>query len=339
MQTTRRIMSRALYLGLGLKASAIDQQAQVVYTSAIKYDHDLPEYNTTQGVHDRGNARVTTPTLMLAHALELLFTKMKNDAFPFHEVVAVSGSGQQHGSVYWAQGAHAKLSKLSAETPLQEQLRGCFSTKDSPIWMDSSTTAQCRALEAAVGGAQEMATLTGSRAYERFTANQILKIKEEQPDVFARTERISLISSFMCSLLLGNYAPIDTSDAAGMNLMSLKTLVIADVFGCDVYASAQSDSASLGAAYRAKHADVCNLHGQFVPFQSAILDLACRPNSDSAGKTEDRSHLHACDPRSAQHKIATPNMGNFDAYTSMLSRYAELEAKVVQEAAARDGAS
>lgn len=32
--------------------------------------------------------------------------------------------------------------------------------------MDSSTTAQCRQLEAAVGGAQSLSCLTGSRAYE-----------------------------------------------------------------------------------------------------------------------------------------------------------------------------
>lgn len=32
--------------------------------------------------------------------------------------------------------------------------------------MDSSTAAQCRQLEAAVGGAQALSRLTGSRAYE-----------------------------------------------------------------------------------------------------------------------------------------------------------------------------
>lgn len=32
--------------------------------------------------------------------------------------------------------------------------------------MDSSTTAQCHQLEAAVGGAQALSCLTGSRAYE-----------------------------------------------------------------------------------------------------------------------------------------------------------------------------
>jgi xylulokinase len=41
--------------------------------------------------------------------------------------------------------------------------------QNSPIWMDSSTTPQCRRLEEAMGGPQRVAEITGSRAYERFT--------------------------------------------------------------------------------------------------------------------------------------------------------------------------
>ena len=38
----------------------------------------------------------------------------------------------------------------------------------------------------------------GSAAYERFTATQILKKKQQQPDVYSNTAHISLISSAMC---------------------------------------------------------------------------------------------------------------------------------------------
>lgn len=50
--------------------------------------------------------------------------------------------------------------------------QACFSIRDSPVWMDSSTTAQCRQLEAAVGGAQALSGLTGSRAYEVCSTRQ-----------------------------------------------------------------------------------------------------------------------------------------------------------------------
>jgi hypothetical protein len=131
------------------------------------------------------------------------------------QVAAVSGGGQQHGSVYWKTGAALRLAALDSAKSLQDQLQGAFSVKgaycatlhhlptaskivknkslperlkgwarchqqlislslslwrsDSPIWMDSSTEQLCREMEQVVGGPQQLADLTGSRAYERFT--------------------------------------------------------------------------------------------------------------------------------------------------------------------------
>jgi xylulokinase len=154
--------------------------------------------------------------------MDRLFERMQADGFPFRQVAAISGSGQQHGSVYLRRGTRKVLRGLSPDRPLRDQVADCFAVGESPIWMDSSTTAQCRALEAALGGPQAVAELTGSRAYERFTGNQIAKLHATRPDAYAATERIALVSSFMASLLIGDYAPIDTADGAGMNLMNLR---------------------------------------------------------------------------------------------------------------------
>lgn len=98
-----------------------------------------------------------------------------------------------------------------------------FAIKDSPIWMDSSTSEQCCKLEQAVGGPQELADITGSKAYERFTGNQIAKIYHKKQAAYDECERISLVSSFLASLSIGDYAPIDYSDGSGMNLMNIYT--------------------------------------------------------------------------------------------------------------------
>ncbi|KAH8038642.1 hypothetical protein HPB51_002786 [Rhipicephalus microplus] len=82
---------------------------------------------------------------------------------------------------------------------------------------------KCRNLETAVGGAQCLADITGSRAFERFTGNQIAKIWQTKRDAYANTERISLVSSFGATLFLGRYAPIDFSDGSGMNLLNIRT--------------------------------------------------------------------------------------------------------------------
>merc|ERR1712198_239910 len=89
--------------------------------------------------------------------------------------------------------------------------------------MDSSTSTECASLEASVGGAEELARITGSRAYERFTGNQIAKLAKERPEVYKSTERISLVSSFAASLFAGKVVGIDWSDGGGMNLLDIRT--------------------------------------------------------------------------------------------------------------------
>lgn len=89
--------------------------------------------------------------------------------------------------------------------------------------MDSSTTEECRILEELLGGPQALAEITGSRAFERFTGSQISKMFKERHEAYTNTERISLVSSFACSLFLGDIAPIEVSDAGGMNLLDIKT--------------------------------------------------------------------------------------------------------------------
>jgi xylulokinase len=204
-----------------LKATAVTSDFRVLAEDTVNYDADLPEFGTKGGAH-RDGLRVTTPPMVWVASLDLLFERMKSDGFPFGRVAAVSGSGQQHGSVFLRKGARGRLGGLAPIAPMRDQLKDVFSVPDSPIWMDSSTAAQCRKRDAALGGAQAVAALTGSRSYERFTGNQIAKIYEDHPRAYEETERICLVSSFVASLLIGDCAPVDASDGSGMNLMDLR---------------------------------------------------------------------------------------------------------------------
>ena len=154
-------------------------------------------------------------------ALDAAFAILNKDLLK--DVAAVSVSAQQHGSVYWKSGASQTLANLQHEVSLVHNLHESFAISDCPIWADSSTHAYCQSLEEAVGGAERLAALTGSAAYERFTGPQIAKIVHERSAQWRECERVSLVSSFAASLLLQAYAPIDASDASGMNLMDLRT--------------------------------------------------------------------------------------------------------------------
>ncbi|KAJ3125556.1 hypothetical protein HK098_000175 [Nowakowskiella sp. JEL0407] len=217
----------SLFVGLDfstqqVKLVAVNDDLEVKFEQAVHFDNDLPHYKTSGGVHQNGLV-ATAPTLLWVEALDLLFARLQAAGFPFSQVKAISGSGQQHGSVYFADGAIQTLKSLDAKKTLKEQLENSFSYKDSPIWMDSSTGKQCEMLQNSVGGAQKLADITGSSAYERFTGNQIAKLREENPAAYEKTERISLVSSFAATLMLGDYAPIDSSDGSGMNMLNIRT--------------------------------------------------------------------------------------------------------------------
>ncbi|KAI0091647.1 actin-like ATPase domain-containing protein [Irpex rosettiformis] len=219
-----------LFLGLdlstqGLKAVLITEESEVVHESAVNFDRELPHYNTTNGaIRGPDHGEVTSPVRMWLEAIDLIVQKMQTAGVDLERIMAISGDGQQHGSVYWSHNAEQLLSTLNPEYSLADQLApAAFTFQRCPIWQDSSTTTDCRALEDAVGGPQALTDITGSRAYERFTGNQIRRLRRLFPETYAATSRISLVSSFLPSLFIGSVAPIEVSDASGMNLMNVLT--------------------------------------------------------------------------------------------------------------------
>ena len=219
-----------LFLGLdsstqSLSAVVIDLVEQrVVFETSLNYDQGLPHYGTRDGVLRVADPTVIhAPPLLWVEALDKVFERLREAGVPLDQIAAISGSGQQHGSVYLNRQAPTVLAALDPARPLAGQLAGLFSRPTSPIWMDSSTSRACGEVTAALGGPAAVAEATGSSAFERFTGPQIRKFHQEEPEAYASTAHIALVSSFMCSILSGCIAPIDPGDGAGMNLMDIRT--------------------------------------------------------------------------------------------------------------------
>lgn len=223
----------ALYLGFdsstqSLTAIVIEVAAsgdrRVVFEHALRFDDAFPQYGTNNGVLPREDVLVVhSSPLLWAEALDEMMGVIARDSrVDLRELRAISGSGQQHGSVYLNDTFPATLGRLDSARSLSEQLSGVFTRKTAPVWMDSSTATQCEAITTAMGGAARLTSVTGSAAFERFTGPQVRKFFEESPEAYAATARIHLVSSFLASLLAGGHAPIDPGDGAGMNLMDLR---------------------------------------------------------------------------------------------------------------------
>ena len=189
----------------GTKAVVYDvDAAKVVASAAVNYGRDLPEFGSPDGFLPNADTRVRRANPeMWVRGLELVLSRLRDSGAPMGEIAAIGGDAQQHATVC-----------LDAD--------GNFSRKESPIWMDSSTTAEVAALDARFG--KSLATRTGSPAIERFVAAQMMKFAREEPEAYARTARVHLLSSFLTSVLAGEDAPVDIGDGAGMNLLNLQTL-------------------------------------------------------------------------------------------------------------------
>ncbi|EFN69877.1 Xylulose kinase [Camponotus floridanus] len=216
-------LSTATYLGLDLstqqlKAVVIDDNLVVLHETSIQFDNDLPEFRTYGGVIQKKEEPhvVVAPSLMWVKALDMILDKLRVCGVDFSKVVAISGCAQQHGTIYWGKGSQSRLQRLNPTKFLYEQFATSFSVTHSPVWMDSSTSKECSVLEEIVGGPHKLAEITGSRAYERFSGPQIAKIARTKPEAYCNTERILLVSNFLASLFLGDYAPIDWSDGSGL---------------------------------------------------------------------------------------------------------------------------
>ena len=224
----------SIYLGLdsstqSVTATAIEvndahpDRRSILFERSFRYDDTLPAYGTQHGVLRSPDPRVVhAPPLMWSEGLDRIVADVAGErGVDWRQLRAISGSAQQHGSVYTNALAGRRLAALDGSRPLAQQLSDVFSRATSPIWMDSSTTRECAEIEAALGGPRALAELTGSRAFERFTGPQIRKFANESADGYAATERIHLVSSWLASLLAGTHAAIDPGDGSGMNLMDL----------------------------------------------------------------------------------------------------------------------
>ncbi|KAF0500230.1 actin-like ATPase domain-containing protein [Gigaspora margarita] len=219
-----------LYIGLdlstqALKLTAINDNCHVIFEESVHFDNEFGDkYGIKNGVITNENV-VTCPTMMWVESIDLLLEKLQSQKFPFFKVKVISGAGQQHGSVYWSTTSQFTLNSLNPSYSLATQFKSnkAFTITNSPTWQDSSTSLQCKNLEKLIGGPDVLALISGSKGFERFTGNQISKICIQSPSQYLQTCRISLVSSFLASIFLGDFAQIDIADGSGMNLLDINT--------------------------------------------------------------------------------------------------------------------
>lgn len=206
-----------------VSAVVIDtEHANVLAEVSVNFGKELPQYKAPQGFIPGGaDGEVHSDPCMWLDALEICLKRL-SEIVDLSTISAISGAGQQHGTVYLNEQWLNTVGALSSETSLSEQIRPCLSRMTSPIWMDTSTSAECQEIaEKVQGGNQAVCQKSGSVTIERFSGPQIRRFYKQSPAAYASTTRIHLVSSFIASVFSGKDAPIDHGDGAGMNLLNL----------------------------------------------------------------------------------------------------------------------
>jgi len=219
----------SMFLGLdsstqSLTAVLIDPATgEITCQFSVNFGADLPHYGSPSGFIPGGkDGEVHANPLMWLEALDLLFARLAEKT-DLSTVKMIAGSGQQHGSVYLDSTFEDRIGSLKASQSLVDQLSPALTRATSPIWMDTSTGAECAEITAAMGGAAEVCKRSGSTAIERFSGPQIRRFFKTDPAAYERTARIHLVSSFLASVIAGKSVSIDFGDGAGMNLLNLAT--------------------------------------------------------------------------------------------------------------------
>ncbi|RYC62952.1 hypothetical protein CHU98_g3271, partial [Xylaria longipes] len=207
-----------------LQSIVISSDLTVVSEAKVDFDADFgAKYGIKKGVRiNDEEGEVFQPVAMWVEAVDLVLARLREKGCPMDRISGVSGSGQQHSSVYWNGDAEKALKSLDPKRSLLEQLgERVLAYEFAPNWQDHSTQKECDDFDAHLGDPQKLANVSGSAAHHRFTGTQILRMRRRRPQVYEATARISLCSSFLASVFLGSIAPFDISDVTGMNLWDI----------------------------------------------------------------------------------------------------------------------
>ena len=164
-----------------------------------------------------------SPPVMWAEALDVMMARLAQSGLDLSRLAAISGSAQQHGSVYL--NARAAASAGQRSTPRgrspSRSARCCRGTV-APIWMDSSTSRRVRGdrgrgrRRPGAGAADRLARVRALHRPRRSGSSR----RRIRPR-YAATDRIHLVSSFLASLLTGGTRRSIPATGPGMNLMDL----------------------------------------------------------------------------------------------------------------------
>ena len=184
----------ALVLGIDVsttatKAVLIDENGAVVAIGVAEYGYDVPRPNwSEQDPQLWWNGTIT--------AVHAALDAVRADG---SRVAAIGLTGQMHGAVVL--------------DDVDQVLRPAI------LWNDQRTARECQVIRDAIGP-ERLIEITGNDALTGFTAPKLVWVRDNEPDVWARTRHVLLPKDYLRLRLTGEHA-MDKADGSGTILFDL----------------------------------------------------------------------------------------------------------------------
>jgi xylulokinase len=174
----------------GVKVLAINETGETLASTNVSYPLIQPRAGwSEQNAQDWWQGTVEA----IHHILE-------NPAVPSGSVIALSLSGQMHGSVF-----------LDSDNQI---------IRNPLLWNDTRTFKECQMITEKIGE-ENLLSFVGNPALEGFTLPKVLWLMENEPDNYKKLATLMLPKDYIIFLLTGKICT-EYSDAAGTLLLDVK---------------------------------------------------------------------------------------------------------------------
>lgn len=169
------------------------------------------------------------PAGLFLAALDLLLEDIGPEILS--RAAAVNFSAQQHGQILVGPDGVSAMRSLalpgsSGGRDLLSIIGPGLASDRAPIWMSAQTAREADEIRVALGGADRVTAISGSDSPLRFSGTVLRHIAVRYPEIYRRTARAHLISSFLAGLMAADPdAPIDWGNGSGTSLMNWKLRV------------------------------------------------------------------------------------------------------------------
>ncbi|KUO41339.1 MAG: xylulose kinase [Hadesarchaea archaeon DG-33] len=174
----------------GVKVLLINEKGLVVSRAFMEYPLHIPQLGwAEQNPENWWDATVKGVKKVL-----------EDSVLSSEEVTALGLTGQMHGSVFLDKKNHV--------------------LRPAILWCDQRTASQCAEITEKIGR-DRLIQLTCNPTFTGFTAPKILWVRENEPDIYKKSNKILLPKDYIRFKLTGDYAT-DVSDASGTSLLDVK---------------------------------------------------------------------------------------------------------------------